>query len=193
MVVLALDTEGGGIDLDFSLLSLNLKVAEVTVDKIEVFEQGNWYLKPDDGEYLVNGEALRVNGIDLAKHDLIAIPYKEAKSQVYKFLEEAYHAHGDLWFTPMGQNVKRDVDLICHHLLARKSWQNFVDFRVLDTITVGKFLQLAGIIPAYWSLSLGKMIETAQLEESDGTLHDANYDVDMNLKLLQWYLKQLGS
>ena len=190
MTLLGIDTESGGIGLEYSLLSINFSIID---DNCEIVESLDLKLKPDPingrSEYFVQAEALRVNKINLAQHDLEAISYKESKSVIYKWLEKTTKEYGN--FTVFGQKVERDVELITRYTISENSWYNFVDRRVIDTISLGKYAQLIGLIPETQSLSLSKITDYLGVEVDENRIHDAQYDVMLGAQYLKWFKDNL--
>jgi hypothetical protein len=190
MTLLGIDTESGGIGLEYSLLSINFSIID---DNCEIVESLDLKLKPDPingrSEYFVQAEALRVNKINLAQHDLEAISYKESKSVIYKWLEKTTKEYGN--FTVFGQKVERDVELITRYTISENSWYNFVNRRVIDTISLGKYAQLIGLIPETQSLSLSKITDYLGVEVDENRIHDAQYDVMLGAQYLKWFKDNL--
>ena len=190
MTLLGIDTESGGIGLEYSLLSINFSIIN---DNCEIVESLDLKLKPDPingrSEYFVQAEALRVNKINLAQHDLEAISYKESKSVIYKWLEKTTKEYGN--FTVFGQKVERDVELITRYTISENSWCNFVSRRVIDTISLGKYAQLIGLIPETQSLSLSKITDYLGVEVDESRIHDAQYDVMLGTQYLKWFKDNL--
>lgn len=194
MNILSIDTESCGIGLEFPLLSVSLSIAQpVFYDNRKVTkifgstgDSLSLFVKPDfangRAEYLVQPEALNVNKIDLVQHDKTAITYKQAKSLIYSWLENAYSKYGTL--TPAGHGVSRDIDIITEYTLSRQSWNNFVDVRVIDTVSLCKYLQIIGVIPEDQSISLTNALKFFNVAIDGELAHTAEYDCELNIKLL---------
>ncbi len=192
MTLLGLDTESGGISVDCDLLQINLSVIN---DNFEIVDKLSLDVKPDPyngrtSYQNIEAEALRVNKIDLAQHDLTAITYKESKPIIYNWLQNAYSQYGSL--TPFGQNVQRDINIITRYTISTDSWFNFCDRRVIDTISLGKFAQMLGIIPMSQSLSLSKVTKYLGIEVDESLLHTAEYDVALGAKYIQCLYEKLS-
>lgn len=180
MKYLFLDSEMGGLGLDKSLLTLYL---EFTDDKLETVEPLHLFLKPDDGVYRVEGGGLRVNGIDLTRHDLTAIPYKKGGTLLYEFLKKHQERPEDI--VPVGHGVDGDIRHITDKLVARGTWEQFCSHRYLDTSSVCKFLQLKGLLPASLKGSLESLKEHYGIQE---TSHTADGDVRTIKQVLKHFL-----
>jgi len=84
---LVCDIESGGPEVRaFFALCLfccnRLKIFKLSTGELDIKS------KPNDGNYLVRGEALGVNGIDLVQHDKEAVTESKAATLLYEFLEE---------------------------------------------------------------------------------------------------------
>ena len=148
----ALDTETGGIGEDKSLLTAYLAILD---EDLNVIDELDLKTKPDDGVYRVVGEALRINKIDLATHDLEAITYKEAGTKIYDFLYKN-NPGGKLKLIPVGHNVAFDIKFLCEHTLSKKSFDKYVGYRCLDSGTISMFLMKTGRLPQM-NASLGTL------------------------------------
>lgn len=168
---LVFDTETGGLSEDVSLLTAYFAI----LDKdLNIIAELDLKLIPDDGIYRVEPEALEVNQINLKELAKEAIPYKEAKTVLYKFLS-AYKPSGDgEKLIPIGQNVRYDIDWITKNLLSVGSWNDLVTFRYLDTMLIARFLQLNGRLDVE-SVSLANLVKYFEIKV-DGNPHEARYD-----------------
>ena len=191
MTLLGIDTETTGLLPESQLLTLYMGVVD---DNFKIIQSLDLKIKPDP----INGrtvyshievEALAVNKIDLIDHDKLAITYKQAKTIVYKWLEEMYSLYG--YLTPFGNMVQGDVDKIFECLISRGAWDNFCDRRVIELSGIGKTLQLMGKIPETQSLSLSKISKYFEMQVDDNLLHTAKYDVEVGAFVLKKYLDLL--
>lgn len=193
MIFLAIDTEGGGIGPNYSLLSAYFAVFRMNDDGYDTLSSLSLLLKPDEingkSEYLIQGEALRVNGINIGEHDLNAIQYKEAKPIIYNWLNDNFGLYDKL--VPIGHGVQRDIELITKYTISEKSWINFVDPRVIDTISLCKFAQAVGFFPEGISISLSKIVKSIGIEIDEKLIHTAEYDVTMNIELFNHLYRKL--
>lgn len=139
---LALDTETGGIGNEYSLLTL---YAAILDSEFNILYEIDLSLKPDDGIYKICSEAMAINKIDIINHDKLASTYKEAKRILGSFLYEKTPKGAKL--IPIGHNIDGDIRQIWDKLISPASWDVWVSYRKLDTGTIGRFLQLTGIIP----------------------------------------------
>jgi DNA polymerase III epsilon subunit-like protein len=146
------------------------------------------YLKPPDGNYVVTAEGLRINKIDLVKHDLIAITYKEGATKLYDFIKK-HSNDGKNRLYPVGQNVGFDIGHIHEKLLQKKNWDKFCSYRVRDTGVVGGFLQDVGYIDEAVSGGLSTLLDFFKIKYQKDQLHDAKVDAVCTLKLYEAMLK----
>lgn len=181
MKFITLDVESGGVSTEFSLLTAYFEIFEMQNKEIVTLGSLEIATKPDDGIYRVNGEAMAVNGINLAEHDKTAITYKQAATEIYKWLNQ--------WpkekLTPMGQAISFDVSFIVAHTLSRNTWGQFCDRRVIDLISLTKHQQALGNIPEDQSLSLGEICKFYGIFVDESLRHTAKYDVELNKALFK--------
>ncbi len=178
---LALDIESGGLGPETSLLTAYYALLN---EQFVVIDELDLKLKPEDGIYRVEGKALQINKIDLAKHDLNAITYKYGGRQLYVFLEKAYKLAGDK-LIPIGHNVKMDIERSKTDLVSEGSWDQFVSYRTLDTATITQFLKLTGRLPDSISGSLSSLVEYFKIKMPEGMSHEAKYDALVTVKALE--------
>jgi hypothetical protein len=196
MKYLSLDCEMGGRDLKYSLLT----AAFVVYDK-DFNELDSLYLavKPDDGDYIVNGGALAVNKINLAEHDKIAIPYKEAKPFLYNFLAKQveWHPGGKSVvkpehierLVPLGHGVKGDIDHV-FKLISRGSWEQFCTYHYIDTSVVLQFLKATGVIYDWVEGSIEKLsFHLGVCAQTAHGFHHALEDAKVTAKVYQKMLE----
>ncbi len=176
---IVLDTETGGIGLDKSLLTAYFMVCDDQFQKVD-----DLYLvvKPDDGIYRVNGEAMGINKINLVEHDKVAITYKKAGTALYQFLVKSFARKMDRMI-PVGHGMSGDLDHIFDKLMARATWETFVSYRRLDTSIALQFLKSCGVFPETVSGSLESLVEHFGIKR-DGELHDAKVDAELTRDVL---------
>ena len=182
--LLSLDTEGGGISHNYSLLSLTLSVVDpVTYEQIETL---SLKLKPDnDSGYFVQGKALDVNKINILEHDKVAITYKDSKSEIYNWLVKQKTKYGKL--VPFGNNFQRDIDIITRYTISYDSWTNFVKKFGIELTVLGVELKQLEVIPEEQSLALSKIAEFMSIKVDESKLHDDTYDVELGCLVLKGY------
>jgi hypothetical protein len=191
MTLLGIDIETTGLLPGSQILTLFMGVIDNNYNIIQALDLK---VKPDsvDGRTVyshIEVEALAVNKIDLQEHDKLAVPYKQAKTMLYKWLEDMYTLYGTL--TPFGNSVGGDVNKICECLISRVSWNNFCDPRTIDLVSIGKTLQLLGVIPETQSLSLSGMSGFFGSKINKKMVHTAQYDVELGAFVLKKYMEKL--
>ena len=147
---IALDVESCGLDISKSLLSVYLVILDENLNPIDELDL---LTKPNDGVYHLTAEALGVNGINIVEHDKVAITADYAGTKIYDFLNKN-NPNGKVKLIPVGHNVTFDIEFVCAHTLAKKSWSKFCGYRCLDTGTISQFLIARGELPQM-SASLG--------------------------------------
>jgi hypothetical protein len=191
MTLLGIDTENTGLLPGTQPLTLYMGVLD---ENFKIIQALDLKVKPDpiEGRTVyshIEVEALVVNKINLIDHDKVATTYKQAKTIVYKWLEDMQSIYGEL--TPFGNMVGGDINKICEYLISRGSWDGFCDRRVIELTSVGKTLQLLGRIPEKQSLSLSKISEYFGMKVDNNMLHTARYDVEVGAFVLKNYLELL--
>lgn len=180
MKYLFLDCEMGGRDLKYSLLTAGFIVAGPDF----VF-QDRLYLevKPDDGDYILSGQGMAVNKIDIASHDKIAIPYKSAKPVLYDFLKK--HGSNER-LTPVGHGVKGDIAHLIKNLISEGSWNQFCTYHYIDTSVVLQYLRTIGKMPENTDGSIEALVEYFKIKGlSTPQFHNALYDAQMTACVYQ--------
>lgn len=178
MKYLFCDIESGGPELEHSLLSAYFVVIDENLQT--VYGELDIKSKPDDGNYLVRGEALGINRIDLVQHDKEAITESKAATLLYEFLEQ--HApNGSIKLMPGGHGIEKDITFIKAHLT--KNFNKFVSYRYLDTGCIVQFLKLTGKVPRDLGGSLKELGE--YFEVSMSGLHTAKGDTWATIEVLK--------
>lgn len=174
---LHIDCEMGGRGVKFSLLTAYFLVTDQKFEKL-----GDLYLKikPDDGLYIVSGQGMAVNHINLQDHDRFAIPYKNAKPMLFNFLKS--HA-GNGKLTPVGHGIKGDIEHIIDKLISEGSWEQFCTYHYIDTSVVLQFLRACDLMPLNCDGSVGALANYFGIDHGD--LHDADVDAQVTCKILQ--------
>jgi DNA polymerase III alpha subunit (gram-positive type) len=169
-----LDTETGGIGNQYSLLSAYFLAANDNFNKVDELEL---LVKPDDGAYVVCGQAMNVNRIDLKIHDTKAIIYREAGTILYNWLKKLTD-DGKIKAIIVGHSISGDRDCICRHLLTRNSWEKFTSYRLLDTQSTTQFLKACGLFPESVSGSLESISKYFGIKFDQNDAHSAKYDTE---------------
>lgn len=179
----ALDTETGGIGPDVSLLTMYLAVLDENLDLVEELDLK---LKPDNGIYSVTAEALTINRIDLTKHEDGAVTPGNAGRMLRELLIR-HTGNGSSKLTPIGHNVAFDLEKIYQTVLNKKEAQKYVSYRSLDTGVVGRFLIVTGLVPPSVTGSLGSYADHFKVPNQD--LHTARGDTITTVDVMKEMIK----
>lgn len=177
-VFLLLDTETGGLDsTSNSLLSMYAAIVTRNSDgNMTIHSELDLKIKPDNNNsYNVTAGAMKVNKIDLVKHDTEAMSLTDASRALYTFIQTGSN-NGTNKLIPIGHNVKFDISFIVNQLLKESLWNNYVSYHSLDTVTLGLALKIQGKLPKNTYLSLGKLAQALKINTEKGELHTAKYD-----------------
>lgn len=181
-----MDTETGGIGTKYSLLTAFFAVTDENYNVTSTLALS---LKPDDGDYVVCGEAMRVNKIDIGTLESGAFTYKEAGTILYKFLFNASDG-AKIKLVPCGQGIRGDLDHI-YKLVSRKTWEMFCSYRVFDTSVFAQGLRLAGLFPENVSGGLSSLADHFNIKYD--VLHTAEADTILTMKVMEKLLEIVKS
>lgn len=188
MKILAFDTETGGLNpKDSSLLTAYFAILD---SNLKTLDSISLVLKPEDGLFKANPEALAVNKINLEEHALQAITYEEAASQLEKMLAKHSSKYDKL--VPLAHNIEFDLGFVYEYLLSQKAWESYVQYRKLDTAQIANFLKFAGLIPNSQKVALGYLAKFLGLSFGEGGAHSAQADVDVCVQVLGAFKKLLN-
>lgn len=171
------DTETGGVRKEMSLLTL---YGHILDENLNILDTIDLKIKPDDGVYHLHAQGLEVNRINILEHDKVAKPISEVKTRFKNYIC-GWSLNQKL--TPIGHNVRFDVKFLKTHLL--EDWDRYFDRRHIDTASIGKFLALTGIVPKLNTYSLSEMASAMLIDVDESKRHEASYDADLTLKVLQ--------
>lgn len=175
-----MDCEMGGRELKYSLLTAYFMVTD---DKFNVLGELNLVVKPDDGDYIVSGQGMSVNKINLQEHDKRAMPYKQAKPLLFNFLKT--HSNGK-HLTPVGHGVKGDIDHVLKNLISAGSWEQFCSYHYIDTSVILQYLRAIGKMPLDTDGSVTALTGYFGVYElGEPRWHDADFDTKMTMKVFQ--------
>ena len=180
---LVLDTETGGLDPSYSLLTAYFLATD---DKFNIKSELDLKIKPDKGNFVTSEGALKKNKINLEKHAVEAINESSATQKLLVFLDAASDG-GREKLIPVGHNIGFDLDFIHAKLLDKKAWHDYCSKIVQDTCQTGLNLKILGILPSNLFNSLEAYGEYYGLPRKG--LHDARNDVILNLAV---YRKMLS-
>jgi hypothetical protein len=168
---------------DVSLLTVYFAILDESLNQIDELDL---VLKPNDGLYKIEPEALTVNNINLVEHDKVAIPYSQGGQQLVALLKK-HSKGGKDGLIPLGHNVPFDINKVCANLLGRKTWNQYVSYRIQDTQVIGRFMQVAGWLKPDESMSLFNQAKLWGIS-IPGVEHTSKYDTLLTVEL---YKKQV--
>ena len=205
MKYLVTDVETGGLK-GTSLLSAYFGVLDENLNLLDELEL---FVRPDNHQYVVTAEALGINKINLIEHEKKAITYKEAGTKLFNFLEVnssfpkymipegsditklKLNDHQIGWgiekLEPLGHNVSFDIIRIKEDLISEGSWLKFVSYRLMDTGGIGNFLKKQGKIPKEISGSLSSYATHFGVDYTGA--HDAKCDCQITVAVFKEMLK----
>jgi DNA polymerase III alpha subunit (gram-positive type) len=182
------DTETGGLEAEkVSILSLFGMVLD---NKLNIVDSIDLVIKPNDGRYVLDIQAMNVNKINILEHDKIAISEYEAGRRLNNFLFK----HVGIWsekpnrLIPAGHNIGGLDIPMGMRLVGTDNWRRLVSYRLLDTGNIGQFLVLQGILPENNSCSLRDLCEHYKIDYTGA--HDAKQDALMTLEVLKAMAKE---
>lgn len=188
MKIIAFDTETGGLDpKDASLLTAYFEVVDNNLNTIDSLFL---HVKPDNGLFKSNPQAMAVNKINLEDHGKAAITYSEAKTKLRAFISK----HGGKYesaLIPLAHNIDFDLGFVNTHLLDKRTWENYVSYRKLDTANIANFLKLSGLLPEVSKFALGTIAKAINVEY-DERAHTADYDVKVMLNVLREFKNRVN-
>jgi DNA polymerase-3 subunit epsilon len=181
--ILFIDTETGGVDPNKdSLLTIGLEVWS----KNKVFPEGKLHILIKQDKYIVNGKAMDINGIDLAKHHKKAVSHMKAIEQILDFINDYFgdscERNGEK-ITLGGHNINFDVNFLKKFLLNNNiKFHKIFDYRFVDTAGLLKTLYLGGKIDKPIK-SLDEAISYFNIEMNDNDRHQADEDINVTIKV----------
>lgn len=181
---LFMDCEMGGRELKYSLLTAYFLATDANFRKV-----GEFYieLKPDDGVYVLSGQGMSVNKINLQEHDKRAVAYKDAKGAFYAFLAVVYKKLGRL--TPIGHGVKGDIEHVIDRLCSRGTWEQFCTYHYVDTSVWLQILRIHGKMPEDCDGSIKALHDDHFKLKVDGADHDCRVDTMKTLGVVKEFVR----
>jgi len=175
------DTETGGLDASsvtlFSFFGLILN------DQLQIEADINLNIKPNDGIYHVDAEALKVNGINIVTHHASAISEKEASKKFLDFVSNKHSIHNENKLIPAGHCIGRLDIPMGERLIGFQNWNRLFNKRTIDTATIAQYLVMAGKLPTGIDCSLPSLCNHFGIQYAGA--HNAKNDVFMTLEVLR--------
>ena len=177
---LAFDCETTGLLSHCNVLTCYFVILDNQLNIIDELELNIKY-----SYYIVYTQAMRVNKIDLIKHDKIAINQKKANELLINFLSQYSK------YKLIGHNIKFDIDMLKSNLiLSKEEIKKYFDLQnIYDTYKIAKLLKSQNKINKCQSLSLSKICYyfdiTNSISDSTEEFHNAKYDTLCTIELFK--------
>ena len=178
---LVIDTETTGLSHRFNkTLTVGMLLVDVEKDHLDILNSNHIFIKHDKGS--VSSGAMKVNGINLAEHNKIAIEEDEACEEVNKFIDKN-KLHDT---TLLGHNFHFDKGFL-GALFQRVGTPPLLHHSHEDTMYIWRRLKQNGTIPFELRSNLGTIAEYFDIDYKKA--HDALADCKITAKV---YQKMLG-
>lgn len=184
---LALDCEHGGF-IEGRPLTLLEAWLGIYNEDWQLQDALHLEVQPEDGMFMVQGEALAINKIDLIEHSRNAMTFKEAKPLVYDFIKQ-WSNDGANKLIPVGHNVEGDINLVRDFCISRGAWCNHVSYRTLDSGIIAQFFRAAGILPHNIRGALGELCKFYNIKLDNA--HTAAADAHASAMLVKHFLSMM--
>ncbi len=180
MIYLFFDTETGGLDTSYSLLTAYFALYN---EKFDLIDELYLQLKPNTlEEFKVSPEALKVCNIDINTHfnDPKTVTYAEGNNKLIDMLIKNKIPGKKISYRPAGHNLDFDLQFIKAYLMKEDVWKKYIHHNQLDTLRVLTFLQDCGILP----VELGKLESLVKYFNIPvGQTHNAKGDTLMTVEV----------
>ena len=174
---LAYDSESGG--LSFAKHPILTAYFAAVSEDLAVIDELDLKIRPDLTKYVVEQEALDVNGIKLEEHlaDPALVSPEEAKALILAFTKK-HKPKGRGRLKPLGQNIFFDDMFIFTQLVPQDEWEKSVHYGRIDTKVISDLMKDIGILPPDIG-TLASLVEHFQVQKR--TAHEAKSDVLMTI------------
>lgn len=179
---ISVDVETGGIGGPADLLTAFFGIHD---EDLNLIEELTIRLRPDseDDFFSVSAKALEINKINLVEHFKVAKPKSEAGKELWEYLRR-HSENGGNKLIPVGHNVYFDILKISDKLLGKKTLDAFVQYGVLDSGSIKKFMQLLKLLPQDLPGGLGKIMAHYGIE-FQGEAHNERADALGSVDLIK--------
>lgn len=175
---ISFDCETTGILPNCNILTAYFIILDKNLNKIDELE-----LNIKHKYYIVYINALKINNIDLIKHDNIAISKNDAIIKLKDFLNN---------YTKLkiiGHNIKFDINMLKSNLiLSSDDIDNYFDLNnIFDTFKIARLMKSKKKINKCQSLSLSKICYyfDIQINNTESNFHSAKYDTLCTVELFK--------
>jgi hypothetical protein len=173
---LAFDTETGSLSpKSGDLLTAYFAILD---ENLNILEELDLKLKPNEGLPVAEAGALKVNGINIQKHieDPATITYAEGRVRLVQLLKKYHKKTGRFNnLRAYGYNILGfDIGWVQEYLLPEEEWRNFLHYKAVDVMQEVDFLKRVGWFPA----DLGTLSTVSDfLGLPKRSMHEARNDV----------------
>lgn len=184
-----IDVETGGLSLDCSLLTFDGTLLDADLNPVASIALK---MKPDDGLYRIQAEAMKVNKIDLLSHDKGAIPISEARRQLQAWIDHWIPLgakNPEERVVTVGQNVWYDIEFIQSTLYPE--WKKVFSRRVIDLQAISLLWKAAKIMPPKQRISLSEMVKYHNIDIDVEKMHASDVDVQASIEIFKKYARML--
>lgn len=172
---IAFDCETGGIQENSTLLTSYFAILD---ESFNIKDELELKTKPDDEIYQISSTSMKINKINLNKHDECSIKYKIAKPILYNFLKK----NSEKLLIPIGHNIKSDINKITKTLISENSWFGFVSYEHIDTSVILRLLKDLKLINENINCGLESIAKGLNIE-FNYNLHEAKNDTILTIEV----------
>lgn len=180
------DAETGGLTPKQSLLTY---YGAITDENFTIIDEIDLKIRPKDGIYRVEAQALAVNKIDIIEHDKVALPIEECRRLFRDFLLKHTKFKNEKLYSA-GHNGYYDNAFVSKYLLP--DFNDFFSRHCVDTAGLAVLLKGMGRLPKELKISLGSLAEHYGISFLTHA-HDAKSDVRVTIAVLKCMLNDITS
>lgn len=182
---LFMDAETGGLTPQHSLLTVSFIVVDEQFNVVRLpTDNPGLYLRIRHDEYALTAGALAVNKINLVEHHDKGVKIADAATMLLDFVSRARAVTNKKRLIPAGHNVNFDVQFIRANLLTDTQWNEYFTYPFLDTASIARFLNSAGVYSGGYSLTA---LRSRFLPGMTGDLHNAEADNLVTIELAKTF------
>lgn len=176
------DFETGGYE-NSSILTF---YGAVTDEKFNIIDEIELHIKPDDGLYKIEAQALVVNKIDIIAHDKKAKKESDCRDLIRQFIYKNTNSW-EFHLYPAGHNVYFDNRLLKDHFFP--DYNDFFFRHNLDTGTLAVLLKQVGKLPEDLKISLSNLATHYGINASGA--HESRADVLLTIAVLKCMISEM--
>lgn len=177
---------GGKYAKEHSLLTL---YGQILNKNLNVVDEIDLVVKPDDGIYRISADALETNKIDLIEHTKKAITYSEAKQKLEHFIIKNRGFNEAAKIMPVGWNLKFDIGFILEHVMDQVLWDKYFSRDTIELKSLVHYLILTKKIKIKKNynteMHLHEIIDELKVDIGGKQYHNAKSDVEIEYALFK--------